>query len=574
MRIFLLMRVFFLFVFLKVSVSIAQNHSQQRYPHGYFINPLAIPASLAGNFGELRPNHYHMGLDFKTNRVENLPVRAAAGGYVARIKIEPFGFGRAIYINHPNGLTTVYAHLNAFFPKLEAYVKEQQYQQQSWSVYLDVPRDLFPVKQGEIIAHSGNTGGSQGPHLHFEIRNTSTDTNLNPMLFGFPIKDNVPPVIQRLAVYDRNKSTYEQTPRMVAVKKTANGYVSEPTVITVSSDKVSFAVGSYDSQSASPNHNGIFQGILYDNGSEVIRFTMDTISYDATRYLNAHIDYKTKVNGGPYLQHLSELPGYVNSIYHRRQGNGVITLSEDKAQPIRIETKDAAGNTAQLNFKVQYKPSPIKQRPASGKMYYPFMINIGEGSEDCEFFIGEKGLYDSVRIVYRKTASSLPNVVSAVHTIGEPYIPLQEGMVVRIKPNRVLTPEKMKNVLIQRFAGTKKEVKRAEWQNGWAVAKFNSFGSYQLVLDETAPEIVLIGFKNGQDMRKATRLMFTVKDNMESIKMVRAELDGKWLCFTNDKGRNFIYRFDEKCPPGQHRLKITAEDEAGNVETQEYSFTR
>ena len=568
------MRCIFFLLLLSASHSFAQNPSLNSYPKGYFIKPLNIPASLSGNFGELRPNHYHMGLDFKTNRVENLPVHAAAGGYISRIKIEPFGFGRAIYINHPNGLTTVYAHLNAFFPKLEAYVKQQQYKLESWNVYLNIPIDLLPVKQGDIIAYSGNTGGSQGPHLHFEIRNTATDTNLNPMLFGFPIADNVPPVIQRLAIYNRNKSIYEQSPQIITVKKTAEGYTTVPSVITVSSDKVSFAVTSYDAQSAASNHNGIFQGILYDNGAEAIRFTMDTISYFNTRYLNAHIDYKTKANGGPYLQHFSELPGYINSIYHQQKGNGIIRLTEGTPHNIRIETKDAANNKSALSFKIQYKPSPASQANSSGKMYYPFMVNVGEGSADCEFYIGERGLYDSVQIAYRRSVSANPVVVSAIHTIGAAYIPLQEGLVVRIKPNFALPSEKMNRVLIQRFAGTKKEIKKAEWQNGWAVANFNSFGSFQLVPDETAPEIIPVGFKSGQDMSKASRLLFTATDNMGSIKNFRAELDGKWLRFTNDKGKNFIYIFDEQCPPGKHTLKISVADEAGNTAERVFTFTR
>src|SRR6478735_5452758 len=147
-------------------------NAQDNYPQGYFRNPLNIPIQLAANFGELRTDHFHMGLDIRTQSRENLPVYATADGYISRIKIEPYGFGRAIYINHPNGYTTLYAHLNEFYPALEQYVKLQQYKQESWSVYLELPPGFFPVKKGDVIANSGNTGGSQGPHLHFEIRNT------------------------------------------------------------------------------------------------------------------------------------------------------------------------------------------------------------------------------------------------------------------------------------------------------------------------------------------------------------------------------------------------------------------
>lgn len=570
-------RILTLFYFFWCLLNGIPSFAQSRpdaYPKGYFIKPLNIPATLSGNFGELRPNHYHMGLDLKTNRVENLPVHAAADGYVARIKVEPFGYGKAVYINHPNGLTTVYAHLNSFFPELEEYVKEQQYLRESWNVYLTFPEGKFLVKQGQVIAKSGNTGGSMGPHLHFEIRNTATDTNLNPILFGFPIADNIPPVIQRIAVYNRNKSTYEQSPQMIAVKQTPDGYVTVPPVITVSSDRVSFAVSAFDQQSAAPNHNGIFEGILYDNNKEVIRFAMDTISYNNTRYINAHIDYKTRAGNGPYLQHLSELPGYINSIYRQKTGNGVIRLTEGSPHHFRIEIKDGYNNTATLQFKVQYKPGAHTPVPAAGKTSYPLMVNVGEGSEDCEFYIGEKGLYDSARIGYRRTVSSIPEVVSATHTIGSDRIPLQEGLILRIKPDTALTPEDMSRTVIQRFSGTKKEVVKPQWQNGWATAKFGSFGSFQLVLDKTPPRIIPVGFTNGQNMSKAASLVFTATDNLGTVRNFRAELDGKWLMFTNDKGKKHIYRFDDHCPPGKHSLKISVADEAGNITEQTYTFTR
>ena len=153
----------------------AQVFPAKNYPKGYFQWPVIAKHALVANFGELRPNHYHMGLDCRTDQIENVPVVAAADGYIAKVKIEPYGFGRCIYINHPNGFTTLYAHLNNFYPELEKYITEQQYKLESWKVFLDIPANLFPVKKGQFIAYSGNTGGSQGPHTHFEIRDTKTD---------------------------------------------------------------------------------------------------------------------------------------------------------------------------------------------------------------------------------------------------------------------------------------------------------------------------------------------------------------------------------------------------------------
>jgi len=192
---------------------VAEMYSQQatKYPQGYFRNPLDIPIAVTANFGELRPNHWHMGFDMRTNQKEDLPVFAAADGYVSHIGIRSLSFGRFIIINHPNGFFTLYAHLNDFFPELEKFVNKRQSEKESWAIELDFTEGMFDVKKGDTIAKSGNTGGSQGPHLHFEILNTQTGRSLNPGLFGFEIKDNISPAIKKLAVYDRGTSTYLQT---------------------------------------------------------------------------------------------------------------------------------------------------------------------------------------------------------------------------------------------------------------------------------------------------------------------------------------------------------------------------
>ena len=556
--------------------SFSQNFSANIYPNGYFRNPLGIPISLSGNFGELRPNHYHMGLDIRTNAKQNLPVYAAAEGYIARIKIEPGGFGRAIYINHPNGFTTLYAHLNDFNPKLEAWLKQQQYQLESWAVFLELEPSQFPVKKGELIAYSGNTGGSQAPHLHFEIRSTKEDVNLNPLLFGFSLADKTSPKISRLAIFDRTKSVYEQSPKLVPVKWIpGKSYTSTPSVVQVNSPLISLGLSTTDSHSGSTRANGIYESELKIDGLTVISFRMDSISYNDTRYLNAHIDYRTRSWGGPYIQHLSELPGYVNSIYNKETGNGVIDLSDEQPHSIQITVKDAYGNSSTLHSSVQYRKNAATAGSLAnrmGKTFYPLMLDGYEG-KDCEFYIGERCLYDSVFINYSQSPGT-NGAISALHRIGSSGIPLQEPYLIRIKADRSLTESEKTRTVMQWIGSSRQDVQKVEWQDSWASAKFRDFGAYQLIIDEESPQIIPIGFANGSNLSKASRIVFTVRDNLAKFKNVRAELDGKWLRFTNDKGRTFIYRFDEKCLAGQHELKITAEDEAGNVTTAVYRFTR
>jgi murein DD-endopeptidase MepM/ murein hydrolase activator NlpD len=563
----------FLFIILIFSNTLqAQYPSYPDYPKGYFRNPLNVAMDLSGNFGELRPNHYHMGLDLKTLRRENLPVYAAADGYISRIKIEPGGFGRAVYITHPNGFTTLYCHLNDFVPSLENWVKQLQYSKESWSIYEEVPPSLFPVKKGDLIAYSGNTGGSQAPHVHFEIRRTADDINLNPCLFGFPLQDDTRPSILRLAIYDRTLGLYEQTPRLIPLSSRGNGlYVAAP--VKVSTPKISLALTAYDTHTGSSNLNGIFEAVLYNDNRAVVGFRMNEIGYDATRYLNAHIDYKTKENKGPYLQHLSELPGYYHSIYKQFSGDGVIDLSDGAVHGLSVIVKDAYGNASTATVSVQYNRNYMMKAPSPGKRFYPMMVDVFE-ADACEFIIGDRTLYDSVAIAYKKMPASNALVISDIHTIGAPYIPMQDSMIVRIKPVKDLLEEDRERVVMQRFTGSEKEVQKVSWQKNWAMARFREFGSFQLVADKEPPTIVPVGFTDGSNLSAASRLMFTIKDNLERCKLIRAELDGKWLRFTNDKGRYFIYQFDEKCLPGSHHLKIIATDEAGNTIEKEFGFTR
>ena len=554
-----------LLFFLGAFKASAQTFPQKNYPQSYFQWPVGAAVGIAANFGELRPNHYHMGLDCRTDQKENVPVYAAAAGYIAKVKIEPFGFGRCIYINHPNGFTTLYAHLNAFEPALEKYVTAQQYLLKKWNVFIDIPKEIFPVKKGEYIAASGNTGGSQGPHTHFEIRDTKTDKNVNPLLFGFPLKDDIAPYVLRIAVYDRTKSTYDQSPKIYAVKKVNGVYTVAGGKIPAPSDKISFAITAYDRYTGSSNQNGIYGAAVFDNEKRISSFEMDNISYDDTRYLNAHIDYRFRSSGGSWLQHLSPLPGYFNSIYTTDNSRGIISMNKE-AHAVKIIVADANRNETEVRFTLEPSSALTITAPRENiQKFIPGIVNISD-NPNCFFYLPENALYDTVNFVYRE----LKGAGETIHQIQNGTIPLHTYFTVHLKGSFSDTGK----IVMKRSYGSKEDYRKASFHNGWYGAEFREFGNFQLLEDLIPPSLIPVGFHNGMKAAGLSRILFSVKDNTEEIRSFTALLDGEWLLFSNDKGRNFIYYFDAHCAPGPHTLKVAVVDQVGNITEKTYTFTR
>jgi murein DD-endopeptidase MepM/ murein hydrolase activator NlpD len=547
---------FFIFSFLTAS-------AQFRYQRNYFRYPLNIPQKLNANFGEMRPNHYHMGLDLNTMAKENFPVLAAADGYIARVKIEAGGFGNAVYINHPNGLTTLYAHLNSFMPKLAAYVEQQQYKQENWKIELEIPANLFPVKKGEQVALSGNTGGSQGPHVHFEIRETVTDKCLNPQLFDFGIPDTRPPDIYKIAVYDANKSLYEQTPQLLAVKKMAAGNYSLTGLVKVSTDKILLAVQAVDRNDLSANPNGFYDAVLYKNNEIVSGFTLNNISYDDTRFCNAHIDYRTKYNGGPYLQLLNELPGNTADIYKELPGKYFVSINDYDVKEFRLELKDAGGNLSRLNFRLQSDHVDAGMAASGKNRVTANVVNIQDGP-GLQLYFPENCFYDAFDFKMTSVAATLPGAYSPVYNFQTAAIPVHDTFYLRIKPDKII-PENLKDrMIIQKTVKRKTTVEKTRWERDYLGAAFREFGEFVLLADDIPPQIISYGLKDGMNISGMKKISITIKDNNEEIKNFRAELDGKWLLFSQ-RGNTFTYRVDDHFPAGEHQLKIAVQDEAGNT---------
>jgi murein DD-endopeptidase MepM/ murein hydrolase activator NlpD len=553
----------------------ASTGAETTYPHRYFRNPLGIPMELTANFGELRPGHWHMGLDLRTEQKENLPVYASADGYIAHIGIRPLSFGKFIIINHPNGYSTLYAHLNEFYPKLENHVRQKQQEKESWAIELDFSENEFKVNKGDLIAKSGNTGGSQGPHLHFEIRDTKTQRSLNTLLFGFNVKDDVFPTISKLAIYDRNISTYLQAPQMIQVVRTTSGYSMKPGKILTGYNKLSFAITATDRVSGSRGANGIYGASLFYDLAPQIGFIIDSITYAESDYINAHIDKRLRNNGGSFVQHLSKLPGFRGHIYQEFDGNGIIELNDTLVHDIRIEVSDANENISTLTFQVQYRETLAKNKkvPAVERLLIPGQVNIVDEKE-FQVYMPEEVLYDSIPFSYSRQEIFPAGAVSAQHHFGNPIYPLHSDFPVRLKTTKPINENlKHKLVIVKEWKGAK-AVRRGMFENSWVSAAFDNLGNFQVFVDTSLPRVNAPGKgKDTLDLSPLSRIVFTPTDNF-GVRSFRAELDGEWLMFSNDKGRSHIYIFDEQCPFGVHELKVRVEDIVGNVTEKTWWFRK
>ena len=547
------------------------------YSRDYFRWPVSNKPGIVANFGELREGHWHMGLDVRTDQRENMPVYAAAEGYIAKISVHPFGFGQAIYINHPNGLTTVYGHLNKFFPPLDSILHVWQYRRESWEIELEFTKDQFPVHQGQIIAYSGSTGSSQGPHVHFEVRDSRTERCINPFLFDFPVPDDVPPVFTKLALYDRSLSLYSQDPQLFSVKKTGNTYSLKDTLIETGCSRLGFAVGAYDCVSGSTRPNGIYGARLFVDDRLASEFALDSMDYNETSYVNAHIDYKYRFDGGPYLQLLFKLPGDLGRAYKRNM-DGTVVLGDDNIHLVSIQISDVKGNTSVLKFRVRHNG---KLRSASGlrqpATYLPGSANIFE-QNNFEAYLPEQSLYDSIQPVFSSDDQPFPGAVSAQFQFCDASVPIRGEMRIRIRPETPIPDDLKQKLVIKSWDRKTKHIRKAEWQKdpvsgGWVSAKFNSFGFFRALIDTEPPSVNAPGRGDTMDLSVSKQIVLYPKDNT-GIASFRAELDGKWLMFTNDKGAAFVYRFDERWPYGVHRLHLIIDDLVGNRTQKDWWFKR
>lgn len=560
------------------STSAQKNH----YPKTDFRSPLNIPLHLAGNFGELRGNHFHSGIDIKTNGKEGYRVYAAESGYVSRIKISPWGYGTALYITHPNGYTTVYAHLQKLSGKIGEYVKAAQYKKESFEIQLYPKADELPVTKGDVVALSGNSGGSTAPHLHFEIRDNRNSHPMNVLKFGFDIKDTIAPKLKSVAIYPLDATSSVNGSSKTKWEKalpSSKGYSMNNKEIPTVHGAIGFGIEGNDYLNAEPNPCGFYSVDLFVDDVKLYSHSLDHYGFDETRYINSLIDYDRKARLGRKVQRSYLQPNNKLSIYKNLQNKGVYDFNDNNIHTIKYIVKDTYGNESVLNFKVQSISNP-KQLPlkidSSFTKKFNFDLANFHSTKDFSVNIPKGALYDNVNFSY-SSSPAVKNGLSNIHHVHKRATPLHKSMTIAIAPT-VEIPSKLKSkVVIVRTNKTGK-IKKSEggkWVENKMSMTTKYFGNFRLSVDTVKPTIRPINIKNGKNLSKQANIKVTMSDNIAGVKYYRATINGKWILMEYDGKKGLLtYTFDEHCPAGENEFKLVVTDGRQNTAVYKAKFVR
>lgn len=553
------------------TVSTPSDNPKER---SLFISPVKIPLALSANFGELRIDHFHSGVDIKTQGVAGKEIVAAASGYVYRISISPGGFGKALYLRHPSGYSTVYGHLDRFAPEIEEYVKSRQYQEKSYMITIWPPRDKFQFSQGEIIAYSGNSGSSSGPHLHYEIRKSDEEIPVNPLLFEFGVKDEVKPVIENLVIYPiGQRSLINNQNKQLKIKVSGgNGkyYISSASKILISG-RAGFGLKAYDLFTNSQNKCSIYSLELRIDSISVYNYKMDSFSFNESRYINSHIDYEIYQREKVYIERAYLLPNNKLSVYQNVINKGIYNFTGSGKHHVELIVSDMHNNRSTLSFFVNSVAPDLagnNVKPAeTGTVMMPCNRNNKFISGNVSVNIPTGTLYDTLYFEFR-SSESRNDIYSDIYHIHNIYTPVHKRYNLSIKPDLIPPGKATKLLIIQLLDGNRKVPVSSTWDNGYITANPYTFGSFCVGIDTIPPSITANGFMPGANMAGKTSMKIRIRDDLSGIKSYEPIIDGKWALFEYDqKNEMLIYTFDPKRiqKESKHNLSLKVTDNRDNV---------
>lgn len=542
----------------------------QDYPQETFQSPLGIPLDLSGSFGELRSNHFHSGLDFKTTGKEGLPVYATGDGYVSRIKISTFGYGKAIYITHPNGYTSVYGHLQKANGVIQDYIKKKHYQEKSYEIEMYLYPTELPVKKGDIIAYSGNTGGSGGPHLHFEFRDTKSEQIINPMHFGLKkiIVDERKPIIQGIVAYPIDSTTVNnsQKPINISFSKQADG--SYLGVKVKANGKVAFGINAYDFCTNGYNKNGLYKVKAYLNGVLQYQYGFDSFAFDESRYINNFIDYERFHEMGQRVQKLFQMNEYPLSIVSGNKKDGIINVQPNSNYNYRVEVYDFHGNKVELIIPIEFANQEAKIEKTFQKT--PYYIKAKTESifekNNVSVYVPENAFYSNFYMNF--------DVNNDVVTLHDDSVPVHKNITLAFNNVAGLTEEQLSKTYIATLDGYKLKYNNTYRKGNNFSIKTKTLGKFKLAQDITPPRIYNVNFIEGKTLTTQKIISVSVTDLHSDIDTYNGYLNGKWILMEYDyKTKKLTHNLEDAIyVEGRNDLKIVVTDNLQNSTTFESYF--
>lgn len=553
-------------IFLFSIFSFAQNE----YPKDYFRSPLDIPLQLSGNFGELRPNHFHAGFDFKTNQKEGLNVYAVADGYVSRIKVSTAGYGKAIYITHPNGYTSVYGHLQKAIGSIQEKIVALQYAEKSYEIEAFFKPGEMPVKKNDIIALSGNTGGSEGPHLHFEFRDNKTEKIINPLFFGIQTQDTKNPTVSSLLVYPLDNSAVvneSKRPVLLNLSLQSDGtYLAQQ---VFASGKIGFGIIAVDNDNVSYNANGIYKTQLISNGKVIFGFEFDTMVFDEAKYINAFIDYSRYKKMHQRVQKLFMKNPFQWSNIYQNYENGILNIVPNTSEIQRIEVSDFFINKTVISIPVKYsaKPALINEDTKVTKYLVKSKVESNFEKDNFSVYFPAGTFYEDFYLNFDVKNNTL--------FLHDDTVPAHSNFTISIEDTKSSEEEK-KKMFIATVNGTKLGFNTTKLVDNTFTCKTRNLGQFTLAKDITAPKISMSKSIEGKWITNQKSINVTISDDLSGVKTYNGYINDKWVLFEYEsKLKRLTHVFnDDLLLEGSNKLKVVVTDNVGNSTIFETQFNR
>ena len=519
-------------------------------------SPIDLPLNLSGTFGEFRSSHFHYGLDVTTNKKSGYNVYSIDSGSIVRINVSTSGYGKVLYINHPNGLTSIYAHLKEFSPKIQKYIKTQQYLNKSYSVQKFFNNGEIKVNKGDIIGYTGNTGGSSGPHLHFEIRDTKSQNPINPLSFNYKYDDSNRPIIKSLYVFDEDDIFKKGNPKKYEIKKINDSlYIADKIIY---SNKIGIGIEVYDRQSKNNyNRNGVYEVKMFLDSVLNFSYKMDKINIDESVFRKIFYDYSLLKTKKKRIQKVYYPPNSKLNFLNHNVNTGIFESSDKDEKDVLLEVSDWNNNKSYLNFKIEGNTSNLLEKSKDGieiETSQKYMIK----KNNVEIVFNKNSFFNNVALNIKSQNDTLK--------IDEDLYPLRRSYNIKIF-------KQVEDSIIKRQSfiglinknGKLSYLKTSNKDNFFSVNSSN-LGSFTLSRDSINPEIKALNFSLNKDISNQKTIRLRIYDKTSGIKSYNVFINNKWALFEHEPKSNLIFHNidDGIIENGENNITIKVIDGVGN----------